>query len=524
MNTNAIPFRPLALNTSDLIDLDLSFLKAALSLDEDAIYSYTPNTLRDAAYESSRIADYLVDYIGGMQATADTTTLYAREGWTRAMTDAEWLEEMLHIAHAGFKQWPVTLSEDEAGFAAWQAEQEKKKRKRAARMAAREQGRIARQAAEQAKTEEALAAQAITAEAIRKASAQPLTALAAPDFIELMSGGFELEDDEHLVDDAESCLAQVTGVLAEDRDLYLTRFVEGQMHLPNLLLGSAAVRIGARNATRQRWLETAPLVIGRVSGYKRDEVIVSYSGEELHPEDIETYAELLLRASTQPLGTDVHMTKQALRKALGRGTGGNTYPNILKQVTRLGAGRLHIKTASKDLIQTFSTLFPNDPSVRNAKTTGYVEISVPLLGSMTYDGETYTFEVPRKIRALFGDRLSSVFSKETYYNLCTQIARRLYLLYGMHASCWDYSVPELMEYTGTSMSRAQDARALFDAGFAELKAKGIILDWTYKTSEVRKLKGLFYVVKMKGAKKVKRDKPLTARMLAKIEQREYCGE
>jgi len=512
-------FRPLAISSDSLIDLSLEHLNGALSLDEDAIYSYTPDTLRDAAYGSTRVADFLVDYIKGMRAAADTTTLYARKGWTRAMTDADWLERMLQIATAGLKMMVSARSEDEEGFTAWKAQQEEQERKRTARYAALEQRRIAREAAEHKMAEGVLTVQAATAEIIRDASAQTLPPLEAPDFMKSTGDGCE-PDDEHLEDNTEARIAEFSGPLAEEQNLYLTRFVQGTMHLPNLLLGSAAVRIGARNAARQRWLETAPLVIGRVSGYKRDEVTVSYSGEELHPEDIETYAELLQRASEQPLGTDIHMTKQDLRKALGRGNGGNTYPNILKQVTRLGAGRLYIKTTNKNLIHTFSTLFPNDPSAQNSKATGYVEISVPLLGSMTYDGDTYTFDVPKKIRTLFGNRLSSVFSKDTYYSLTTQIARRLYLLYGMHANCWDYSVTELMEFTGTSMRHPKDARRLFDEGFNELKTKGIILEWGYKPSMIRKMKGLFYVVKMKGARR--RDKPLTAKMLAKIEQREHC--
>ena len=479
--------RPALVDKYDLIALETTQqLREALELDIDFAFAWAPEDLRDIAFERNATAEMLSNMLSAASVTADDKALYTYAGFVRPMTDAEWFSKMAAIAE-GARRYLKVVDDNETLHADHMAEQIRIEAERAQARAVREAHTQAEAASEKART---AAPASVVVEAV------------TDDWEEFAQRDFELEEDERAEEGGDEHLSPEVDWV--EHDIFLPAVRDGFMHLPNLIVGSGIVRTGPKNRTRERWTEQAPKVIRRVSGYKDGEVVISYSGEELRPGDIETWSKLLHAAVNKPLGSDVHIGARGLLTSLhGRGTGGNAYATLREEVTRLQAAMLHIKSSDPDFIDQMVDLFPSDPSVIKAKKSRFVEIRVQLLGASTTDGSTWTIEVPRKIRTLFGKKLSSWFDEDLYYSLKGDAARRLYLLYGSHVNCWPLRLAELKEYMGSTMGQDSKFRNLMNKAHDELKAKGAIKGWKFEQSH-RRLETLCYVIdrKVKPKKKV----------------------
>lgn len=503
-------------------------LTEMLQLDLEVLLCYTPAALRAiGAADRNLVGEIGKILLCFARSTADgfangtplfdDKQLWEREGFESPLTDREFLRRMAVLASWCADYCESDLVEGEIGYAAWQ----NTTRTRAAEYATkfdsigqvRRAGYVetdelrpanakmtptridaAKPAAEQVRTEEAMKPEPAPEPFQSKGL---VTAKAAAEDWELD------EFEEDLLDEAdtrqERAVEEVAGEDVE-RDLYMPAVRAGHMHLPNVICGSAILRTGARSKRRQRWHEPAPLVIRKVSGYKEGEVVISYSGEELRPGDLEVWSKLLTLAAAKPLGSDVHVHARELLQSLSRGTGGNSYAAARDEIGRLQAGIIHIRSTCPEFIKQLSELFPNDPSVRNAQRTGFVEIKTQLLGASSTDGTSWTVEVPRKVRAMFGPKLSSWFDESVYYSLKTDTARRLFLLYSSHVACWPLKLAELHDYLGSSMSAGNKFRDAMDAAHDELKAAKVLKSWRYESSS-RRLDSVCYVVERAGGKK-----------------------
>ena len=479
--------RPTLVDKYDLVALDTTEqLREVLELDIDFAFAWAPEDLRDIAFARNATAELLAGMLSAAVTMADDKTLYTYAGFVRPMTDREWFGKMAAIAE-GARRYRKVVDDNETLHAEYAGAQ--------ARISAeQERARAGRE--ERARAEAAIAT--------------TRTATPAPVAVEAVAGDMKelarecLEHEENKLVEADGYEHLPTQIVGVEHDIFLPAIRDGCMHLPNMIVGSGIVRTGPKNRTRERWTEQAPKVIRRVSGYKDGEVVISYSGEELRPGDIETWSKLLHAAVDEPLGSDVHIGARGLLTSLhGRGTGGNAYATLREEVTRLQAAMLHIKSTDPDFIEQMADLFPSDPSVVKAKKAGFVEIRVQLLGASTTDGSTWTIEVPRKIRTLFGKKLSSWFDEDVYYSLKGDAVRRLYLLYGSHVDCWPLRLAELKEYMGSTMGQDSKFRDLMNKAHHELKAKGAIKGWKFEQSH-RRLDTLCYVIdrKVKPKKKV----------------------
>jgi hypothetical protein len=111
---------------------------------------------------------------------------------------------------------------------------------------------------------------------------------------------------------------------------------------------------------------------------------------------------------------------------------------------------------------------------------------------------------------MFGTKVASWFDEDMYYSLSGSIARRLYLLYGAHASPWPMRLAELREYIGSSMAQDSKFRDMMNEAHDELKAKGAIRSWKFTQSHKR-LDTLAYVVEhRRRPKPVKKTEAVTA--------------
>lgn len=481
-------------NVADLLAMDQEALEMMVDLDPEILLAYTPAALRTIGKKDRAFAEFIGHVLRGHARKTDTgfadgvpmfnrTEKFERDGFECALTDYEHLMRLSEVATNVAMWMDDTLATDEHGWAAKVAAEE-------ARVAAVWAAREARLAAKAAAPAPAPVAAPVVVEAPRKGG----LAIAAH------TADWELEDDEDFLVETEQKQAVTVETIngeAVERELYMPAVREGYMHLPNVLCGSAILRTGARAKGRQRWDEKTPLVISRVSGYKAGEVVISYSGEELRPGDIETWNRVLTMSAGTAMGHDVYITPRAMLEGLGgRGTGGNAYAALREELARLQAAIVHIKATDPAFIEQMAELFPNDPSVQNAKKTGFVEIKTHLLGTTVTDGRTWTVEVPKKLRAMFGKKLSSWFDEAAYFSLKSDTARRLFLLYASHVSCWPMKLAELREFLGSSMAADNKFRDQMDAAHDELKAAGLLKGWKYDQS-TRRLNSLCYIVERK---------------------------
>jgi hypothetical protein len=280
--------------------------------------------------------------------------------------------------------------------------------------------------------------------------------------------------------------------------IYLPKLLAGRLQLPNLVMRSPVVCIGPRRKARRSYPASAPLRIADVSGYKYGEVVVSYSGEELRVDDIETWAYVLRLAAPLPLGGPVHFGARELALALGRGAGGTAYAAAREQISRLQGGVLHIRTANQAIREQFANMFPDDPIIKN-KRPGPIEVSFNLLGQASTDGSRWSIVVPRAVRVAFGKGVSSWFSQSKYLALDGDTSRRLMLFYASHARPWPFTASELGQYIGSSTQRHNDLTTQLSKAHDELQRAGIIASWELRKSGHRTVDSSYSVVFLEKA-------------------------
>ncbi|MDN7408013.1 plasmid replication initiator TrfA [Burkholderia vietnamiensis] len=479
---------PVLVHKSEFVCLPTAELREILELDIAFAFAWSPEDLRDLAFERYATAELLSDLLSAAVKEADDLELYMCAGFRTPMTDRAWFNKMAAIAEGARRSRKVE-DPDEIGYVDPAVKEAERLARATAALAARE------------------AAKGVTPVQIPDAPHE--RAVVAAQWEKLSDEDFDLEEDELVEERGEENVgnraADVTTLPSgEERELYLPVHKPGFMHLPNILLGSSIVRVGSPNKKRERWMEDAPKVISQVSGYKQGKIEISYSGEALYPGDIELWSKLLAAAAHRPLGSNVHIAKRELVTSIhGLRAGTSSYKSTRDAVVRLQAAIMQIRARDEAFIKQMTELFPDDPSVTNAKKAGFVEIRVQLLGASTTNGATWTIEVPRTLRTLFGKNLSSWFDETMYYSLKTDVARRLYLLYSSHVNCWPLRLAELREYTGSGYAQDSKFRERMDEAHAELKAAGAIKNWKFEQS-YRRLDTLCYVVdrKVKPRKKI----------------------
>lgn len=499
------------LPSEQMSELWFADLMRYLELDEETLFGLTPDQLRHYCHNSHSDAIALSDTLSEMAHRTvkgsretyvfDRTKYFERDGFTRPLTDGDWLLKMYRIAKecAHYSAFPYDC--DETCYAT--RVQERDERERVARIREEE---AKRHIAERASTKAAKAVQSTKSVEATGEHASERTRVNAP------TGDWQYVKSKHQEEESALLVEKMLGALPVGADICLPRLhSEGLFQLPNVIAGSKVLRVGARRKARERWGDNNPLVVQQVSGYKNKEVLISYSGEELRPGDIELWCKILQLAAGLPLGSALHIKARSMIRALNRGErpGTNAYQVLREEVLRLHAASFHIRTTCPHIIKAMQTFFPDDKTVQNAGRTGYVEVKFHLLGDVSTDGTSWTVEVPKKVRAMFGTHISFWFDEMLYYSLATDQARRLYLLYASHAACWPLKLAELKEFLGSGMSGMDDFKKAMDLAHDELKLKKAILGWEYQTSP-RRMNEVCYVVKRRVKAKVKKRIALSA--------------
>lgn len=487
-------------------ELSFADLMQYVELDEETVFGLTPDQLRfychnsrsDAITLSEKLREMAHRNVEGSREVYvfDRVTYYKREGFIRPLTDGDWLLKMHRIAEECVRYSAFPYDDDETCFA--KREQERNERERIARIREEEAKRSLAKRALAKANRAAQDTKAVVSVAEPYAKLHCRTGVNSDDWENVES---RIKDEE-----AQRVVESVSTIPPVGTDIRLPALrAEGLFQLPNVIAGSKVLRVGARRKARQHWDDRNPLVVQHVSGYKSGEVIISYSGEELRPGDIELWSKILQLAADVPLGSAVHIKARSMIRALNRGEhpGTNAYKVLREEVLRLHNASFHVRTTCPHIIEVMQTFFPDDKAVQNAGRTGYVEVKFHLLGEVSTDGTSWSVEVPKKLRAMFGPRISSWFDEMLYYSLATDQARRLYLLYASHAACWPLKLAELREFLGSGMCSLEDFKRAMDMAHDELKAKKAIAGWAYQASP-RRFNELCYVVKRRVKAKGKK--------------------
>jgi hypothetical protein len=270
---------------------------------------------------------------------------------------------------------------------------------------------------------------------------------------------------------------------------YLPSVPPGQFLLPHLMTCGSVVRIGVRNEARVEYSAESPLHVLDFSGQRYGDTVVSFVGEELRTGDMEVWGQLLKLAAPLPLGSRVLVSARQLLKALGRGTGGPAYKSVRAEISRLQRAQIRVRSSHEAMREQFRAMFPDDP-LSAKRSTGPVEVSFQLLGPSSTDGQTWSVAIPREVRVAFGPRLSSWFSERDYSTLTRRregdTVKRLFLLYRSHARPWPFTLQELRNFLGSTMSRDSDLRVSLDNAHDRLTQAGLIKAWRYGLTQRRR--------------------------------------
>lgn len=498
--------------------LELEELRSLVDGCRECVLGYTPEMLRDAIGLSHAYATFLADTFHELQELVDGDAL-DWDGFAEPMVPAAWLGAMLYVAEAMSKYSPDFVHPLETAYPAFLASKAAAKVRRPLHIA--QTAPAPEELPDVAVKNQALAVAAEVEVDVGADTGEDLEVKIARIDAERKAKRKALEDERErrksvmranapftLVDENDlsgSTPVQAGPVQSENgaaRALYMPVIPEGSLQLSHLVTRCGLVSTGAKGKKRQRWFANNPLVIKNVSGFAEGSVEIRYSGEELRIGDIELWAKLLdlgrLAVNEQgnplPMGASATTGERELLLKLNRGTGGTAFETVRNERTRLQEGMLHIRATDPAFIAQAALLFPEDKAVQDAVAKGYLEIRTHLLGGDRASTGVWTVEIPRAVRSMFGTGFSSWFDEATYYSIKRDQARRLYLLYASHVSCFALSLPELKSYLGSTYAKDGDLRDAMDLAHDELVRAGVIRGWAFKQPDKRRLTASCYEV------------------------------
>lgn len=494
---------------------DFTEIKHWLDRDISFVYGYSPEALRNVA-ENSTVNGYrIIEALVALTAES-SDELFERPGWSVELTDKEWCARMVSIARSTIHCEPFPYHQDEPCFIA-------KKRERDERLLKREAKRLTA-VAETAATSPTittdtalinitssiiLPAPPSKAEQSAKPPERPTQPLAKSSAIKptsakatarrdekpKVSARVQLEPERYsVVRNPESSInankSSTTGgslsqTQSDEPAIYLPPMKAGKLSLPHILTGSKATRGGGGNKVRKNWTKECPLEIRNISGYSSGSMVIFYEGEQLAVGDIELWSKALQLASNRPLGRTISFTQSEMRRALNRPSGGTTYATLRAEVARLERAHFTIRTACPDIVNTLAAYFPDDAALEEAKKTGFVQISFNLFGTTVTSANTWSIEIPPMVRVLFGEDSFSLYDEAMYFQIRKNTARRLFMLYDRHNLRFPLTSAELQEFTGSTMTGADDLKKLLDSAHTELVRVGFIANFEYKKSARR---------------------------------------
>lgn len=234
----------------------------------------------------------------------------------------------------------------------------------------------------------------------------------------------------------------------------------GYMLLPDLLTKSVLLCAGSKRKKRTVWSQQAPLVLTNVSAALKGVTTIKYCGEELRVSDIETWAQILSIAAAKgaAFGSKTEVKYSEILRRLHRKSGGKFYSLLKSEISRLCHAHIEVLVhADSDFSSTRTTLLLEHAS----------------------DGASITVEVPKEVKALFGQRNSSWFDESIYFSLKRPNVRRIYLLYRAKPMGSAYTLKDLHQYLGSSDENMSRFLKSMHSAHEELLQHKAIKNWAY---------------------------------------------
>jgi hypothetical protein len=490
--------------------LHLSELQALVSTCRVALLGYTPELMRESIGLSHVYAGFLADLLRELPDLV-TGEQMSWDGFTGSMTPTEWARAMLYVAEAMARSSPDfvhPLETDYPALVAKRTEAEARRLEQSTQTSpppraaipvadgppafnTNEEGEDLHVTMARIDAERKAANAARKAEDLRRA-----VVMAAPP-------AFVLVDEKSLIASTPVGPAPLVAIEDAKRNLLMPAVPEGSMHLTHFVSRTAITSVGAKRKPRSHWFEGNPRVIDKISGFASNSILMRYSGEELRTGDIELWCKLLEWAAKArdkegnilPLGERIDVAERELLLALNRGTGGTAFKALRAERTRLQTATLHIRATYPAFIEQMAQLFPTDKAILRSVKEGRLEMRTHLLGGDSADGRTWSIAIPPLVRAMFGKGFSSWIDEGIYYSLTGDQARRLFMLYASHVSCYPLSLPELREFLGSTYRKASDFRDAMDKAHDELVRAGVIRSWAFKRPDRRRLAASCYEVR-----------------------------
>lgn len=190
----------------------------------------------------------------------------------------------------------------------------------------------------------------------------------------------------------------------------------------------------------------------------REDVIITYSGQQLDEADRDVWLHILHVARMKPLGAEFEMTRRELLRALGRDVGKSQYVWLKGVVERLFSATMFIET-------TGYTIGPD------SRGTG-----LRLLGSFEFHGgrDAYHFSIDRRTMALFQREAYGLVEWRQRLMLQQDLAKWLHCLIVSNApGVQRYALEDLRTWIGAA-DRARRFRARLEDAMRELEQIGLI--------------------------------------------------
>lgn len=418
---------------------NLSTLDFHFAFEPEFVFAYSPDALRAVCNESNQLMRLFVLRMGEMLAVTLDTPAIKRIGFVRALSERDWLQRMIRLARG---EEAFNYDPDESCYAELNAIRQAKNVATEARRASRRESLGAKRAG-----------------------------------VPASSNATEDEGPLHKEKETEE---------QAEPEHFLQGFRMGQLQITNFITRCQVLRVGARGKGRQKWTEDAPLIVRDVSGFKHNELVIAYSGQELRPKDLVTWTKLLQMAVPSPLGTKVSISKARLLFLRGGADGGNSVAAAVEEIERLQNAWFRMTIKCPRVISLIADGCPDDKCIQDARKTGLLSMSFHLLGQTTTSGRVWTIHVDPMVRLLFGKGLSSWFDERVYKKINGDFAKRLYLLYYSHKDCYPLTLSELRKFLGSTMTSDNKFKEAVDVGHQELEnIKAICSGWELKESPRR---------------------------------------